>query len=52
MNDNIFAPQRFESETQEQYRARQRAKQVELKSQRRGKVFWDSYTKGQYIKGM
>lgn len=49
---NNFIPHRLENETQEEYRTRQKAKQTELKAMRRGSIFWDSYTQGQYIKGV
>lgn len=51
MND-IYVPHRLEGETQDDYRTRQQAKQVALKTQKRGTVFWNSYEKGQYTKGV
>jgi hypothetical protein len=51
MIGNIFLPQRLETETQVEYRERQKAVQVKLKALRRGTVFWDSSKKGTYRKG-
>lgn len=45
-----FKPYRFENESQSEYRQRQKLIKTELKAQKRGKVFWDSYSKGTYKK--
>ena len=49
MSDNIFTPARFASESQEEYRIRQKTVKHELKVQKYGKAFWDS-SRGTYIK--
>ena len=50
MGADTFTPERQDYETQGGYRIRQQEKQRQLKAQKRGSIFWDSYTKGQYIK--
>lgn len=52
MIDNTFIPYRLETETQQDYRLRQKTKQIELKAMKRGSIVWDSYKQGQYIKGV
>jgi len=52
MNHDIWAPQRFSDESQLNYRERQKGKAAALKQQKQGRIFWDSYTKGQYKKGV
>ena len=51
MGADIFTPERQDYETQDGYRIRQKEKQVQLKAQKRGQLFWDSYAKGTYKKG-
>ena len=50
MGADIFTPERQDYETQDGYRIRQKEKQIQLKAQKRGQLFWDSYAKGTYRK--